>query len=347
MKTDKMNLLRLISVLLSLMLIGSFTLNARAESSGDHFEDSSRPSIGINAPSDESQSLSAAPVYVLRYETPLALKHHDHFLLAQPIKYENLFWTTADYRYGYFVKEYGTLHRGLDLPAIEGTPVLASGDGEVVFSGWGILYGLGAKNDPYGITVKVRHTLKHEGKTIYTVYSHLEQALVKVGDRVQTGQKIGTVGMTGKTSGPHLHYEVRILDKDGQRHQNPELWLAPALDHGVVTGRIVNRYGYLLNSWKFILTSMETGRDWVISAYDPEIMQYKEIDPYFKENYVMSDLPAGDYQFSMWYNGVYYTSVIEILPGVVNYVNFNGNRGFEKCNPPGSTDTDFLNRTNN
>jgi murein DD-endopeptidase MepM/ murein hydrolase activator NlpD len=343
MKIDKINLFRLQSVLLSLFLIGSFTLNAHAESSGDQPADSSRPSIEIKAPSDESQSSSASPVYVLRYETPLALRHHDHFLLAQPIKYENLFWTTADYRYGYFVKEYGTLHRGLDLPAIEGTPVLASGDGEVVFSGWGILYGLGAKNDPYGITVKIQHTLKHEGKVIYTVYSHLGQALVKVGDRVQTGQKIGTVGMTGKTSGPHLHYEVRILDEDGQRHQNPELWLAPAMNHGVVTGRIVNRYGYLLHSWKFILTSMETGRNWVISAYDPEIMQYKEHDSYYKENYVMSDLPAGNYQFSMWYNGVYYTSVIEILPGVVNYVNFNGNRGFEKCNPPGSTDTDFLN----
>jgi len=114
-------------------------------------------------------------------KTPLALRHHDHFLLAQPIMYENLFWTTADYRYGFFRKEHGTLHRGLDLPAIEGTPVLASGDGEVVFSGWGILYGLGAKNDPYGITVKIKHTLKHEGKTIYTVYSHLGQTLVKLG----------------------------------------------------------------------------------------------------------------------------------------------------------------------
>jgi len=91
MKTDKINLFRLQSVLLSLFLIGSFTLNAHAESSGDQLADSSRPSIEIKAPSDENHSSSASPVYVLRYETPLALRHHDHFLLAQPIMYETFF----------------------------------------------------------------------------------------------------------------------------------------------------------------------------------------------------------------------------------------------------------------
>ncbi len=45
----------------------------------------------------------------------------------------------------------------------------------------------------------------------------------------------------------------------------------------------------------------------------------------------------------MWYNYVYYTSTIEIYPGVVNYVNFNGNKGFQKGYPPGSNLTDFLN----
>ncbi len=332
-----------ISILLSLVLMFTMLTNAHAQSPEGFLFDSTRPSSVLKQPSDQTQISSNAPAYVLRYEAPLALTHHDHFLLGQPIAYENIFWTTADYRYGYFVKEFGTLHRGLDLPAIEGTPILSSGEGEVVFAGYGILYGAGAKNDPYGITIKIRHTLKHEGLTVYTLYSHLEKTLVKLGDRVEIGQVIGAVGMTGKTSGPHLHYEVRILEDHGQLNQNPELWLAPALDHGVVTGRITNRYGYLLNGWTFILTSQETGRDWIIKTYDPEIIVYHENDPYFKENYVLSDLPAGDYQFSMWYNGVYYTSTIEIIPGIVNYVNFNGTRGFEKSTPPGCAETDFLN----
>lgn len=293
--------------------------------------------------SDQNQNVVQSPAYVQRYATPLALAYQDHFLLAQPILYDNLFWTTSDYRYGYYVKEHGTLHRGLDLPAIEGTPILASGDGKVVFAGYGLVYGAGAKNDPYGIVVKIRHTLKHNGSTVYSVYCHMEKTLVEVGDWVVTGQMVGTVGMTGMTSGPHLHYEVRILDEMGQRYQNPELWLSPAVNHGVIAGRIENRYGYLLNGWKFVLSSLETKRYWVIQTYDKEIIEYKETDPHFQENYVLTDVPAGFYEFSMWYNGVFYSSTIEVRPGVVNYVNFNGLKGFESSLPPGSTNTDFLN----
>lgn len=289
-----------------------------------------------NAEGDQSSSK-----FVQLYEIPLALSPHDHFLLDRPIVFENVFWTSADYRYGYFVKEYKTLHRGLDIPAVEGTPVLASGDGKVVFAGWGLFYGAGAKDDPYGIAVKIRHTL--DGQPIYTVYTHLEKTTVKVGDEVKSGQIIGSVGLTGNTSGPHLHYEVRLLTKDGQINQNPELWLAPVLEHGVLAGRITNQYGYPLNGWKFILTSLESGRDWVISTYDPEILTYHEHDPYFRENYVISDLPAGLYQVSMWYNYRYYKSTVEIHPGTVNYVNFEGSKGFKESVPPGSTSTDFLN----
>lgn len=280
---------------------------------------------------------------VPHYTAPLALSPHDHFLLENPIKLDYIFWTTADYRYGYRIKEYGNLHTGLDIPAVEGTPVLASGEGKVVFAGYGLLYGAGNKKDPYGIAVKIKHTGNFEGQTIYTVYTHLEKTLVKVGEEVKTGQTIGKVGLTGNTSGPHLHYEVRILTEEGQFNQNPELWLTPPLEHGVLAGRITNQSGYLLNGWKFILTSLESGRDWVISTYDPDVITYHIHDPYYKENYVLSDLPAGSYQVSMWYNYKHYTSIIEINAGVVNYVNFEGTKGFIRGVPPGNLNTDFLN----
>lgn len=277
------------------------------------------------------------------YAAPLAISPHDHFLLEYPVKLDYIFWTTADYRYGYRVKEYGNLHIGLDIPAVEGTPVLASREGKVVFAGYGLLYGAGNKKDPYGIAVKIKHTGNFEGKTIYTVYTHLEKTLVKVGEEVKTGQSIGSVGLTGNTSGPHLHYEVRVLTDEGQFNQNPELWLTPPLEHGVLAGRITNQSGYLLNGWKFILTSLESGRDWVISTYDPDVLIYHAHDQYYKENYVLSDLPAGSYQVSMWYNYKHYTSIIEINPGVVNYVNFEGTKGFIRGVPPGNLNTDFLN----
>jgi murein DD-endopeptidase MepM/ murein hydrolase activator NlpD len=331
------------AILLCFLSVFTIRAPANADSPKDLINDSTNTSSTPFSSSDENQGNGQPPTYVQRYDTPLALTPQDHFMLAQPILYDNLFWTSADYRYGYYVKDQGTLHRGLDLPAIEGTPILASGDGEVVFAGYGLVYGAGAKNDPYGIVVKIRHTLKHNGSVVYSVYCHMEKNLVEVGDWVITGQMIGTGGMTGMTSGPHLHYEVRIFDELGQRNQNPELWLSPAVDHGAITGRIENRYGYLLNGWKFILSSLEMERYWVVQTYDHEIIEYKETDPFFQENYVLTDLPAGMYQFSMWYNGVFYSSTIEIRPGVVNYVNFNGLRGFEKSLPPGSINTDFLN----
>jgi len=286
---------------------------------------------------------SRSPNRVLHYAAPLALSPHDHFLLENPLDFENIVWPTSEYRYGYRVNELGTLHTGLDIPALKGTPVLASGEGIVEFAGYGLLYGAGNKKDPYGIAVKIRHTEKYTGQTIYTVYAHLEKALVEDGDEVETGQIIGTVGLTGNTSGPHLHFEVRIRTDEGQFIQNPELWLTPPLEHGVLTGRLTNQSGYQLFGWEFILTSLESGREWVIKTYDMNVITRHANDTYFKENYVLSDLPAGSYQVSMWYNYKHYRSIIEINPGVINYVNFEGTRGFINAVPPDSLNTDFLN----
>lgn len=340
---NKQGLKVTLAALFSIVLVCTLQAKTYARSPMGLISDSPKTSSQPDSPSDQIQTYLQGSKYVQRYDAPLALSHQDHFLLAQPILYENLFWTSADYRYGYYAKDQGTLHRGLDLPAIEGTPILASGDGVVVFSGYGLVYGAGAKNDPYGIVVKIRHTLKHNGNIVYSVYCHMEKTLVDVGDVVFTGQVIGTVGMTGMTSGPHLHYEVRILDEKGQHYQNPELWLTPAVDHGVITGQIENRYGYLLNGWNFILSSLETTRYWVVQTYNYEIVEYQETDSYFQENYALTDVPAGWYEFTMWYNGVFYKSTIEVLPGVVNYINFNGTRGFERSLPPGCTEMDFLN----
>jgi murein DD-endopeptidase MepM/ murein hydrolase activator NlpD len=86
------------------------------------------------------------------------------------------------------------LHTGIDLKANIGTPVVATADGKVVFAG---------DNGPYGICVRILHP---DGYV--TVYSHLHQHDVVRGQEVTRGQKIAAVGNTGKSLGPHLHYEV-------------------------------------------------------------------------------------------------------------------------------------------
>ncbi len=91
---------------------------------------------------------------------------------------------------------YNKMHRGTDFAAPEGTPIMASGDGVILKSSW---CGGG------GNCIKIKHN-----STYSTVYAHLSKFAngVRKGKRVKQGQIIGYVGSTGKSTGPHLHYEV-------------------------------------------------------------------------------------------------------------------------------------------
>ena len=88
------------------------------------------------------------------------------------------------------------MHTGLDFRAATGDPVRATANGKVVSSGW---------QGGYGRMVEIDH-----GNGLSTRYGHLSEINVKVGDIVKIGQVIGAVGSTGRSTGPHLHYETRI-----------------------------------------------------------------------------------------------------------------------------------------
>jgi murein DD-endopeptidase MepM/ murein hydrolase activator NlpD len=91
------------------------------------------------------------------------------------------------------------IHEGLDMGASTGTPVSATGDGQVVWAGW---------RDRYGNLVEIDH-----GNGLRTRYGHLSKVMVTTGAHVSRGSIIGLVGETGRTTGPHLHYEVRVGDQ--------------------------------------------------------------------------------------------------------------------------------------
>ena len=89
------------------------------------------------------------------------------------------------------------MHPGIDLAGAYGTPVYATADGIVVRAGW--------NNGGYGNMVELDH-----GRGIATRYGHMSAVLVHEGDHVTRGQQIGRMGSTGRSTGTHLHYEVRI-----------------------------------------------------------------------------------------------------------------------------------------
>jgi murein DD-endopeptidase MepM/ murein hydrolase activator NlpD len=99
-------------------------------------------------------------------------------------------------------------HSGIDISAPQGSKVLATADGVVVFAGW---YG------DYGKTVIIRHPSGY-----FTLYAHLSEIDVKKGQKVKAGDVVGRVGSTGRSTGPHLHYEV-IRDS---KPINPSVFLA-------------------------------------------------------------------------------------------------------------------------
>ena len=88
------------------------------------------------------------------------------------------------------------MHTGLDFRAATGDPVRATANGKVVSAGWA---------GGYGRMVEIDH-----GNGLSTRYGHLSEIGVKVGDQIKIGQVIGEVGSTGRSTGPHLHYETRI-----------------------------------------------------------------------------------------------------------------------------------------
>lgn len=101
-------------------------------------------------------------------------------------------------------------HKGMDFAAPIGTPIYATGNGVVTFSGWGT---------GYGRYVEVDH-----GNGTVTRYAHTSANYVNVGDTVYANQQIAAVGNTGRSTGAHLHYEVR---QNGQAI-NPQTYLAMA-----------------------------------------------------------------------------------------------------------------------
>ncbi len=185
----------------------------------------------------------------------------------------------------------------------------------------------------------IRHNFGYQGQRLYTVYAHMEEILVTDGQEVKTGDVIGLVGTTGLTTGPHLHFEVRMERNSYFATLNPELWLAPPQGWGVLVGRLLNTNGSMLNQQDVIVRNKETNQKWMVRSYGEQSINS---DPYYQENLVLSDLPAGNYEIIVDYLEERFTETIEIHPGAVSYFTFRGKLYFNTSQPPSPTIDDLL-----
>jgi murein DD-endopeptidase MepM/ murein hydrolase activator NlpD len=97
-----------------------------------------------------------------------------------------------------FGRRWGRSHNSVDIANSIGTPVYAAEPGKVIFSG---------RSSGYGNLIKISH-----GGGLVTYYGHLNSRAVSSGQSVDRGQLIGYMGNTGNSTGPHLHFEVRVND---------------------------------------------------------------------------------------------------------------------------------------
>jgi murein DD-endopeptidase MepM/ murein hydrolase activator NlpD len=264
------------------------------------------------------------------YPDPWAPSLYDHFYFASPIAANQVNTLVSDYRYGGVAFE-DVVHTGVDIPAPRGTPIQAAGPGIVILAGYGEFQGGYDPKDPYGLAVTIRHDFGYQDRPLYTIYGHMSEVDVVVGQHVETGALLGLVGETGRVTGPHLHFEVRIDDNSFFTTRNPELWLVPPLGWGIIAGRMMDTVNQPIYDQQLIITDPVHEHNWLAWSYGKTAVNS---DPYYQENLVIGDLPEGNYLLRTSFGGMNFSVPIEVHAGVVNYFTFQGYSGFSIGPPP-------------
>lgn len=178
-------------------------------------------------------------------------------------------------------------HHGVEFQNPFGTAVYAAGEGEVVFADTDKATLFSQWPNFYGNLIVIKHE-----NNFYTLYAHLSTILVKVGDKVQTGDLIGQVGQTGGATGAHLHFEVRH-GSDMYDHfstQNPELFFIPKDGTGALSITLNTPYDRNYE-YPLVITRLADNFVYYITSYTKGF----EMNP---EDAALNNLPQGDYRIA-------------------------------------------------
>lgn len=243
-----------------------------------------------------------------------------HFVLKRPIGPDGNQHVDKTYRYGQTQNGGLIPHSGVEFRNLTGTPVLAAQGGEVVFAGEDYEEVLGKFQGFYGKVIVIQHDDLVEDTSLYTLYAHLSQINVQVGQRVKVGEKIGEVGLSGIANGSHLHFEVRLGENTYTAVRNPELWMEPHQDDdeqssGALVGMAFGSQT-LLPVDEFMLRIDEERR--FIETYSI----ITNPDDLYGEQFGIAELPPGIYDLSFTYNDALYRQTIQIMSGQLTIAAF-------------------------
>jgi len=229
-----------------------------------------------------------------------------HFVFQRPILPPANDSVEETYRFGSTAAGTREPHHGVEFNNGTGTPVYAAADGEVVFAGPDKEVVYSPWRNFYGNVVVIRHA-----DNLFTLYAHLSVIGVRAGQEVKVGQKIGEVGKTGGAIGSHLHFEVRRGDvEDYFSTLNPELWLAPKTDEGVLAISVVDAQGEF--QWAD-LTIQSEGRSYFIKTYEAEFLS-------MNENAALGGLMPGRYRITFYFGGQFYERWVDVQSGKLTQV---------------------------
>ncbi len=231
----------------------------------------------------------------------------EHFLFGRPLA-PDAPAPAPNSVYLYGTTELGQyeVHHGVDFDRNPiGVPVFAVGNGTIVTAGDDRQPLCGDKGQTicgrflnfYGLVTVIQLDQAYRGQTLFALSGHMDRIDVQVGQRVQRGDPIGAVGMTGIAIGPHIQFEIRVGVNDYASTRNPMLWIAPLPGRGVLAGRYTNPEGNLIRSAVVDIYRAEEPAKFYreTETYSADEQPDVNSDDELGENFVVSDLPAGDY----------------------------------------------------
>lgn len=249
-------------------------------------------------------------------------------LLERPFSEENT--RTIDFSYPFASVGDGSFdpHHGVEFPNKHGTPVLAAQDGRAVYAGTDMDIKLGYFWNFYGNVVILYHPgLLNNQRDVFTLYGHLSEILVNVGDVVTVGDEIGKVGSSGAAIGQHLHFEVRLDENEYDHTVNPVLWFAPlkeaeSNETATLTGLIYDQFDNPIPELPLTLEKL-TSQGEVEKYYYPKTYASLKsaIQSPLGENFAISDIPAGTYRLSFVAGGLNHFDLV-LKPGSMGFFSF-------------------------